>query len=302
MPDAVTFLRMPRSKPKTIAEGREQLSSSLARMASGPILSKRVPITEVGFAQCRFVVDDRTFPALCCGEATLGGSWCAQHRALVFVRVAAPGNGRRAAQAAVATSQNGGENVAAAPQQPAMIAKSRDPAPRVDSPVSAAKQKRQQDLTVPSRQAGQKPAAVKQPSTPAVVKDNGTARRGNGAGKKAAAAAPKSDAKQPPAVTAKSNPRAVPAGKPAASRPTTLKKVPGAGKKAEAGRTSRAANPSASAGKSHAAKPAAKKVAPARKGSATKHTAPVKKPVAARRVAGKKGTPARKSKARKRAG
>src|SRR5919112_6029232 len=97
MADAVTFASMPRSKPKTIAEGKEQLSSSLARMASAPVAGKGIPITEVGFGQCRFVIDDRSFPAVCCGEPTLGGSWCAQHRALVFVRVAVQPNGRRPA-------------------------------------------------------------------------------------------------------------------------------------------------------------------------------------------------------------
>src|SRR5829696_4664124 len=95
MADAVTFTNMPRSKPKTIAEGKEQLSSSLARMASTSASGGGIPITEVGFGQCRFVIDDRTFPAVCCGEPTLGGSWCAQHRALVFVRVAVQPNGRR---------------------------------------------------------------------------------------------------------------------------------------------------------------------------------------------------------------
>ena len=97
MPGAVTFVSMPRSKPKTSAEGKEQLSSSLARMASAPG-GRGVPITEVGFGQCRFVIDDRSFPAVCCGEPTLGGSWCAQHRALVFVRVAVQANGRRPVQ------------------------------------------------------------------------------------------------------------------------------------------------------------------------------------------------------------
>src|SRR5918998_2248251 len=97
MSDTVTFASMPRSKPKTSAEGKEQLSSSLARMASTSASGGGIPITEIGFGQCRFVVDDRNFPALCCGEPTLGGSWCAQHRALVFVRVAAP-NHRKAAQ------------------------------------------------------------------------------------------------------------------------------------------------------------------------------------------------------------
>ena len=75
MSGAVTFLPMPRSKPKTSAEGKEQLSSSLARMASTSTTGGGIPITEVGFGQCRFVIDDRSFPALCCGEPTLGGSW-----------------------------------------------------------------------------------------------------------------------------------------------------------------------------------------------------------------------------------
>ena len=113
MSGAVTFVSMPRSKPKTSAEGKEQLSSSLARMASTAGGGRGVPITEVGFGQCRFVIDDSSFPAVCCGEATLGGSWCAQHRALVFVRVAVQANGRRPAQPPV------GANAGQAVQQPA---------------------------------------------------------------------------------------------------------------------------------------------------------------------------------------
>src|SRR5687768_11329355 len=113
MADAVTFVSMPRSKPKTSAEGKEQLSSSLARMASTSASGGGIPITEVGFGQCRFVIDDSSFPAVCCGEATLGGSWCAQHRALVFVRVAVQANGRRPAQPPV------GANAGQAVQQPA---------------------------------------------------------------------------------------------------------------------------------------------------------------------------------------
>src|SRR5919112_2910189 len=118
MADAVTFASMPRSKPKTIAEGKEQLSSSLARMASAPVAGKGIPITEVGFGQCRFVIDDRSFPAVCCGEPTLGGSWCAQHRALVFVRVAAPVNGRKAAQGEAKASTAGPEPVATPSDMP----------------------------------------------------------------------------------------------------------------------------------------------------------------------------------------
>src|SRR5688500_9529918 len=116
MSGAVTFVNMPRSKPKTSAEGKEQLSSSLARMASTAGGGRGVPITEVGFGQCRFVIDDSNFPAVCCGEATLGGSWCAQHRALVFVRVAVQANGRRPAQPPVGA--NAGEAVQLPAQPP----------------------------------------------------------------------------------------------------------------------------------------------------------------------------------------
>lgn len=82
---------MRRTKPKTKEEGQKQLSKSLARLASKKPspdpMNKYVPITAIGFGQCRFVVDDTKIPALCCGQPAGTGSWCAEHRRLVFVRV-----------------------------------------------------------------------------------------------------------------------------------------------------------------------------------------------------------------------
>jgi hypothetical protein len=73
-------MRAPQSKPKTRNEGERQLATSLARLAeAGP--ERSVPLTELGEAKCRFIIDDGTVPALCCGCPTpRGSSWCEHHK------------------------------------------------------------------------------------------------------------------------------------------------------------------------------------------------------------------------------
>jgi hypothetical protein len=47
----------------------------------------RVPFTETGFSQCRFIVDESQWPVLCCGEPTVAGkSWCSAHWKIVYVK------------------------------------------------------------------------------------------------------------------------------------------------------------------------------------------------------------------------
>ncbi len=157
MAGAVTFVSMPRSKPKTSAEGKEQLSSSLARMASTSGAGRGIPITEVGFGQCRFVIDDRSFPALCCGEPTLGGSWCAQHRALVFVRVAVQQNGRRPAQDGAREPEK--QPIAQPKAVPAVAALTEVPpakAAKAPSPLktSAGSQQKPEAVSAPRKERG----------------------------------------------------------------------------------------------------------------------------------------------------
>ena len=44
-----------------------------------------LPITKVRPRQCRYIVDDDTFPALCCAAPTRPGtSWCEHHCNLVY--------------------------------------------------------------------------------------------------------------------------------------------------------------------------------------------------------------------------
>jgi hypothetical protein len=43
-----------------------------------------VELIKAGFAQCRYIVSDSSEPALCCGAATDGGSWCEWHRHIVY--------------------------------------------------------------------------------------------------------------------------------------------------------------------------------------------------------------------------
>jgi hypothetical protein len=45
-----------------------------------------VPLLELKPGQCRFIVSGSALPARFCGDATVrGGSWCAEHRRLVYV-------------------------------------------------------------------------------------------------------------------------------------------------------------------------------------------------------------------------
>ena len=306
MPGEVTFLRMPRSKPKTSAEGQEQLSNSLARMASTPVASKRVPITEVGFAQCRFVVDDRSFPALCCGEPTLGGSWCAHHRALVFVRVAAL-NHRKPAQEPPKAPVSVSETV---PNGPVKRPESQATKPGQDSLPSPDKHKPKTQHVSPPTQRGDTPAKGAKPPEDVIAKKDGagaaqrgapperkegTKIRSKGEGKQAEAAAvarsDRSGTAKKPAPSRKSAP-AKPAQKKAApSRKGSAAKVPASVKKAAASRKSSAAK-----------RPApAKKAAASRKSSAAKRPLPAKKPAAMRKsTAAKRTASAKKTAAGKR--
>lgn len=277
MSDTVTFSRMTRSKPKTSAEGQEQLSSSLARMALAPVASKRVPITEIGFSQCRFIVDDRTFPALCCGEPTLGGSWCAQHRALVFVRVAAPSNHRKLAPEPV-------KALAGAPA-PGPVSREQPPKPVVNQAVKAGSQpssppqgvlKPKPDATVPAaRKQGKPDAPAKQPAATAASKGK-TAADQRAAIKVEARTTAKGTEKPSPAASTKAKDKADSAKKAEATRKPTLAKSPVPAKKAAAASPRRAA----------------KKAAPARKASSRKSSAGKRLPPAA-------ATPSRKSAAKR---
>lgn len=305
MSDAVTFQRMARSKPKTSAEGQEQLSSSLARMALAPGASKGIPITEVGFGQCRFVVDDRTFPALCCGEATLGGSWCAQHRALVFVRVAAPANGRRLAQEPAKAAESTPPAAVPAPKAPASRStESAGARPgNHQSPTADARIGRPEPMPAPTK-AQVTPIKVAKPSG-VPIKDRAAK------GKKDDKTGSKGDVKPAEAAALRNGRASATKTSKAADKP--IAKAPLPAKKA-AERKSRAAKPAASVKKVGAARksspakqPPARKAPIIRKALAAKRTTPAKKTTAARKSPAAKRTPsakkasvARKSKAGKR--
>jgi hypothetical protein len=54
-------------------------------MSANTRLTPAIPITEVGVSQCRFIVEDSDFPALCCGAPTpVRSSWCEGHRRIVY--------------------------------------------------------------------------------------------------------------------------------------------------------------------------------------------------------------------------
>jgi hypothetical protein len=296
MSGAVTFLRMPRSKPKTIAEGKEQLSSSLARMASAPVASKRVPITEIGFGQCRFIVEDRSFPALCCGEPTLGGSWCPQHRALVFVRVPTGSNGRKLPQEPVAAPRP-------TPIAPAALAKPAvTPATPVTAKVPAARPDRKTEQAAQAPKKSDAPEKGKhRTEVPAAKAATVAAERGAAAPTKAKGAAkvsPKRDEK--PAVAA-----AKPGGRSAPAKKPVTPQKPAAAKPAAA----KSAAKKTPAKKTVAKQASSTKSAAARKSSAAKRTAPAKKTAASRKttaskgkVPAKKARPAGKGAKRKKAG
>jgi hypothetical protein len=304
MPGDVTFLRVPRSKPKTSAEGQEQLSTSLARMASAPAASKRVPITEIGFGQCRFVVDDRNFPALCCGEPTLGGSWCAQHRALVFVRVAAP-NHRKSAQEPVKALADA-PKAAPVPNGPARLVKAQQTkADNAGSPPAAKPKPKPEQTPSLDRREGTPAKGDRRPAGLIAKKDGAEALRGaaprkeastaRGAGKQAGAVSGKPSAASVPVkksepVRKSAKTPSPPAKMAASARKGSAAKGSASVKKATATRKSSAAKRPAPAKKAAASRKsgagksaAAKKATPLRKGTAAKRTAPAKKAGARRK-------------------
>jgi hypothetical protein len=45
-----------------------------------------IPLDKLKPRQCRFIVDEHALPVRFCGEPTVrGGSWCEEHRQLVYV-------------------------------------------------------------------------------------------------------------------------------------------------------------------------------------------------------------------------
>jgi len=293
MSGEVTFLRMPRSKPKTSAEGQEQLSHSLARMAAAPIASKRVPITEIGFGQCRFIIDDRTFPALCCGELTLGGSWCAHHRALVFVRVAAP-NHKKSGQELPKASADMPE---AAPNGSVKRQEAAAAKPAQNRAAPAANQKPKPQPAQPPAQGNipAKPAKDAKPPQGMTAKKDITGAQRDAQGHKGGMKSPaQGEGKQAEAAAVKRSGQSVSAKQPEPTRKGTAAKP--ASKKAETMRKAGTAKPVAPAKKAEAGRksstagkrPAPAKKAPAsRKSNTAKRPAPVKKGAAAKSPAKK---------------
>ena len=53
---------------------------------STPLKGKGTTLIKAGFRQCRYIISETYFPAICCGAPTNGGSWCDEHQARVFVR------------------------------------------------------------------------------------------------------------------------------------------------------------------------------------------------------------------------
>jgi hypothetical protein len=284
MPSEVTFLRMPRSKPKTSAEGQEQLSTSLARMASAPVASRRVPITEIGFAQCRFVVDDRNFPALCCGEPTLGGSWCAQHRALVFVRVAAP-NHRKPAQ-----------EPPKAPPAPA-VAGPNGPAKRPEAQAAAPTAAKRPPPSDTQKLASRAIAVVADKGTPAKPPITVTAKKDGAGAIQRAAQSPKETAKISAKGEGKQGKQAKPAKKPepsgksAAAKPSAKKAPPAPTRKGSAARTK--VSVKKAAGRKSIS---AKRPAPAKKAAVSRSAA--KRPLSAKKSVATRKSPTARSKAK----
>jgi hypothetical protein len=75
-----------KSLPRTRAEGAMQLAQSLDRM-SFPAHPETpgIPITTIAVDQCRYIIDDHVFPAVCCGARTpRASSWCDEHARIVF--------------------------------------------------------------------------------------------------------------------------------------------------------------------------------------------------------------------------
>jgi hypothetical protein len=77
---------MTRIGPKSAAETVELLSKLQARLRSASSeRSHALSILDVGPNQCRFIVEDGTVPALCCGApAPTGSSWCDSHFRIVY--------------------------------------------------------------------------------------------------------------------------------------------------------------------------------------------------------------------------
>ncbi|KQO66594.1 MULTISPECIES: GcrA family cell cycle regulator [Methylobacterium] len=77
---AATAVPKPASAPK---------QTPRPAIPAGIPTSLRIPLTQIGEAQCRFIADDPLAgPATCCGHATQHGSpWCPGHYALCTVPV-----------------------------------------------------------------------------------------------------------------------------------------------------------------------------------------------------------------------
>jgi hypothetical protein len=53
-------------------------------------------LVEAGLFQCRYIIGPASAEALCCGAPTVGGSWCATHRRMIYdSRATARANRRR---------------------------------------------------------------------------------------------------------------------------------------------------------------------------------------------------------------
>jgi hypothetical protein len=74
------------SARKSETEALELFSTLQARLRSASRERHHaVSILDAGPNQCRFIVDDATVPALCCGGTTpAASSWCEEHLRLVF--------------------------------------------------------------------------------------------------------------------------------------------------------------------------------------------------------------------------
>jgi hypothetical protein len=75
-------------KPANAKSSAKPAGARAVRPAKAPMrhLEGPVALTEAGFAQCRFIVDDTATPVICCGAPTLPGrSWCAAHWKVVYV-------------------------------------------------------------------------------------------------------------------------------------------------------------------------------------------------------------------------
>jgi hypothetical protein len=75
-----------KTQPKSRAEGARQLARLLDEISSYSASDvPGVSIIDVGSGQCRFIIDDGAFPAICCGaRARCPSSWCDRHAEIVF--------------------------------------------------------------------------------------------------------------------------------------------------------------------------------------------------------------------------